>query len=155
MKMFCHAISLIGHEPIDGEFSGLKHLADADFQAARAKHLSRRPTSATTDNAGVVFLFSLVGAPICLVIGLIKHDGSLLFSSAFWIVVEIILFFYLVFSATYWREHRAIISEEFRRYGSTSFGWYFGFPSFVDNKCEGPHLWPNVFFFQSLCIPQT
>lgn len=122
MKLLRRAISLIGHEPIDGEFSGLALLEDAAFQTARAKHLSRRPTSTTTDNAGVVFVLSLIGTPICLVTGLVKHDGSLILSAVFWLVVGAALFFYLAFSAAYWREHRAIISEEFRRYGSASFG---------------------------------
>ena len=50
MKLLRRAISLIGHEPIDGEFSGLALLEDAAFQTARANHLSRRSTSTTTDN---------------------------------------------------------------------------------------------------------
>lgn len=122
MNLARRAISLIGHEAIDGEFSGLALLGDAAFQTARAKHLSRRPTSTTTDNAGIVFVLSLIGTPMCLVAGLVKHDGSLLLSAIFWLVVCTLLFYYLAFSAAYWREHRAMISEELRRYGSASFG---------------------------------
>jgi hypothetical protein len=121
MEIILHLILLSGHEPIDGEFLGLALLNDAAFQSVRAKHLSRHPTPAITNNAGVLFLVSLFGILICFVMGIIKNDNFLLLSSIFWLLIGLATFFYLVFSATYWRKHRAIISEEFRRFGSSSF----------------------------------
>ena len=122
MKLLRRAADLIGHEPIEGEFVRLTLLDDAAFQAARARLLARRPMPARTDNAGVTFLISLIGAPTCLLLGIIKDDSVFLASAIFWLIVGLVLFFYLVLSARYWREHRAIISEELRRYGHTSFG---------------------------------
>lgn len=67
-------------------------------------------------------MLSLLGAPACPILGLIKDDNVLLASSIFWLIVGLVLFSYLALAARYWREHRAIISEELRRYGHASFG---------------------------------
>jgi hypothetical protein len=122
MKLLRRAADLLEHEPIEGELVRLKLLDEAAFQAARARHLARRPMPARTDTAGVTLVLSLLGAPTCLVLGLIKGDSVLLVTSVFWMIVGLVLFSYLVLAAKYWREHRAIISEELRRYGSASFG---------------------------------
>jgi hypothetical protein len=122
MKLLRRAADLIGHEPIESEFAQLKLLDDAAFQTARTQHLARRPMPARADNAGVTFVLSLFGAPTCLLLGLIKDDSVLLASSIFWMIVGLVLFSYLVHAAKYWREHRAIISEEVRRYGRATFG---------------------------------
>jgi hypothetical protein len=122
MKIVLKLFSLIGHEPIDGEFNSLQMLEDAAFQHRRSIHLSRRPTAAEPTTAGICFLVSLIGAPYCFVAGLLDNDAVYFFGAAFWSFLGVALYLYLAYAAKYWREHQAIRMEEVRRFGHTSFG---------------------------------
>ena len=122
MRLLRKFPALIGHDSIDGEFSRLELLNDADFEKARAGHLARRPMPANTDNVGAIFGLSLFAVPTCFILSLIKGDSVLLGSSLLWLSVGLVTFFYLASAGKYWREHYAFISEEIRRYGSPSFG---------------------------------
>lgn len=122
MKIVRKFFSLIGHEPIDGEFNNFQFLEDAAFQQRRSIHLDRRPPAAEPINAGICFLLSLAGAPYCFVAWLVNNDAGYLFGATFWSVAGIALYIYLAYAAKYWREHQAIRIEEMRRFGRTSFG---------------------------------
>jgi len=114
--------SMIEHESINGEFDNLLLLDDAEFQKVRTRHLNRRATAAEPTNAGVCFILSLVSAPGCLVAWLFNNEPGYFFGALFWSAVGMALYIYLAHSAKYWREHRAILTEEVRRFGATSFG---------------------------------
>ncbi|WP_457354381.1 hypothetical protein [Roseateles sp. P5_D6] len=117
------AAARLGTMPIEGEFRHLQLLSDAEFERAAARHLQRRRRPANADGAGVALVISLAGVPICLVSALFNGgDRASLFGATFWLVVGVALYWYLSDAAKYWRQHQAIRGEEFRRWGTTSFG---------------------------------
>ncbi|MFN7855848.1 MAG: hypothetical protein ACK5OA_04610 [Acidovorax sp.] len=110
------------HEEIKGEFDGLALLDDQSFAKAKVQHFARRQMPARSDNLGVTLLLAIIGAPGSLIAGMFTDDVAYYFGAAFWSIVAVALYTYMVRAAKYWRQHNAIRSEEVRRFGQASFG---------------------------------
>jgi hypothetical protein len=117
-----NALSKLQENQIDGEFKELTTLNEASFLVVRDRHLEKRTSPIQNVSSGIVFLLSLIGAPISVISWFVSGDEAYLFGAVFWLVVGCLFYVYLARSAKYWREHNAIRTEETRRFGRASFG---------------------------------
>jgi hypothetical protein len=97
-------------------------LSEEQFEAARTKHLGRSAWPKESDNVQVLFGLSLIAAPASLIAGLVQSEIAYAAIAAVWSLASAGAYAYLVACAGYWREHRLIIWEEVRRFGSPTFG---------------------------------